>query len=322
MRDWVDANRPKKTIGGISTYQKQFIDWCVQNGRNHLPASGATVAEFMKQRAIDDGDGAVAISTATSAIRSAISNYHKSNGHSTPTTTDIVRDTIRVIKRVGTPGPGGKQPLTINMMKRISQHFGSGNSPLRDRNRSMVLLMMAALMRRSEIVNLHPNDIWIEHISDNAIDEPVKALFVYIEKSKTDQERRGETVVVSEAADMKLCPVQAWTEWYEQHQIIHPDGQYLFCNMIDGSKLSESTPNHILKNALTAVGIDATDYGSHSLRKGGATAMAAAKVEERLIKRHGRWKSNAVHIYITDSNLSKLNAARSIFSAAAAVALA
>jgi site-specific recombinase XerD len=313
MRNWIDANRPHKTIASINTYQKQFVEWCTANGRTHLPASGATTAEFMKSRGIDDGDDALAISTISNAIRSAIANYHKSNGYASPTETDIVRDTIKTIKRIGKQGPGGKLPITINLMKHISQHFGSGISPLQDRNRAMMLLMMAALLRRSEVVALQRGDVWTEDVADSPSDTPLRALFVYVQKSKTDQERRGETIVVSEASDLKLCPIEAFTEWNEQLTIIQPEGEYLFCNLMTGAKLSDSTPNHILKNALSAIGVDATEYGSHSLRKGGATAMAKANIEERLIRRHGRWLSDAVHVYITDSTVTKLNAARSIF---------
>jgi hypothetical protein len=43
-----------------------------------------------------------------------------------------------------------------------------------------------------------------------------------------------------------------------------------------------------------------TGYGSHSLRRGGATAAAKAKVQMHVIKRHGRWASDAVYLYIVD----------------------
>jgi site-specific recombinase XerD len=317
-RAWIDSTRPKKTMSGIQTYTKQFIEWCNANDRQYLPASPLTVAEFMKFVAIDRTERKpLATSTVEHAVRSAISNLHTANGYPTPTQTPVVRDTISAINRTGTPGSGGKLPLTIQMMRMISQHFGCNVAPINDRNRAMMLIGMAGLLRGSEIAALGTEDVWIEDVTDDPSQKPLRALFIFIEKSKTDPYRRGETVVVSEAADMKMCPIVAYEEWalqrHRNHRFDH--SEHLFCNMTNGAAISRATVNHILKDALEAVGVDPDAYGSHSLRKGGATAMAAAKVEERLIKRHGRWRSNAVHVYITDPTVTRLAAAASIFCA-------
>ena len=53
-------------------------------------------------------------------------------------------------------------------------------------------------------------------------------------------------------------------------------------------------------------------YGSHSLRKGGATAAAAAKVRTHVIKRHGRWLSDAVYIYIVDPVGERLEVSKAV----------
>jgi integrase len=314
-RDWINSTRPAKTLQGINTYAKQFVQWCTVNERQHLPATPLTAAEFMKYAAIDREEhrGPLSIATVEHAVRSAIANYHTMNGFVSPTRTDIVRDTITAIKRVGTPGPGGKEPLTVSMMRKVSQYFGCNISPINDRNRAMMLLGMSGLLRGGEIAALQSEDVWIESIADKPGQPPLRALFVFIAKSKTDQFRRGETVVVSEASDMKLCPVVAWEEWIGQRSKKHTNSTHLFYDMVSGGAITGATVNHILKSALSAVGIDPTEYGSHSLRKGGATAMAAANVEARLIKRHGRWRSDAVYVYITDSTLTRLNAAQSIF---------
>jgi hypothetical protein len=55
-------------------------------------------------------------------------------------------------------------------------------------------------------------------------------------------------------------------------------------------------------------------YGSHSLRKGGATAAAATRVRMHLLKRHGRWRSDAVFIYIVDPLVARLEVSRAILS--------
>ena len=67
-----------------------------------------------------------------------------------------------------------------------------------------------------------------------------------------------------------------------------------------GQRLAKATPNHILKKWMRKIKVDPKGYGSHSLRWGGTTAAAKARVRMHVIKRHGRWASDAVYLYIVD----------------------
>ena len=58
--------------------------------------------------------------------------------------------------------------------------------------------------------------------------------------------------------------------------------------------------------------LDTAMYGSHSLRRGGCTSAMLAKVNLHTIKRHGRWKSDAVYLYMVDDMEAKLNLTRSV----------
>ena len=62
----------------------------------------------------------------------------------------------------------------------------------------------------------------------------------------------------------------------------------------------------IFKTTLKDLGYDPKDYGLHSLRSGGATAVITNKdsnaVSERLLKLHGRWKTDeAKDMYVLES---------------------
>ena len=54
---------------------------------------------------------------------------------------------------------------------------------------------------------------------------------------------------------------------------------------------------------------DVSCYSCHSFRKGGANAAFKAKVQDCVIKVHGRWRSEAYHRY-TDVELEE--AARTV----------
>lgn len=63
-----------------------------------------------------------------------------------------------------------------------------------------------------------------------------------------------------------------------------------------------------LLEAVSAIGLDKTLFGLHSLRSGGASQAANNNVTDRLFKAHGRWRSeNAKDGYVKDSLLSKLS---------------
>ena len=62
----------------------------------------------------------------------------------------------------------------------------------------------------------------------------------------------------------------------------------------------------------TVVG-EHVNIGIHSLRAGGATVAANSNVDERCLKRHGRWKSDtAKDGYIVDSLGKRLMVSRSL----------
>ena len=58
--------------------------------------------------------------------------------------------------------------------------------------------------------------------------------------------------------------------------------------------ISYSTTRDNVLKLIEKIGLNAKDFGLHSLRSGGATAAANGGVKDRLFKRHGRWKSESV----------------------------
>ena len=56
--------------------------------------------------------------------------------------------------------------------------------------------------------------------------------------------------------------------------------------------MSYSRACKIVLCAFEAIGLIRQDYSPHSLRAGGASAAANAQVSDRLLKRHGQWKSD------------------------------
>ena len=57
--------------------------------------------------------------------------------------------------------------------------------------------------------------------------------------------------------------------------------------------ISYSRLRELMLDKIAKLGFDPALFGMHSLWTGGATAAANAGVQDRLVKRHGCWKSEA-----------------------------
>ena len=210
----------------------------------------------------------------------------------------LTKEVLRVTKAKAKQ-PKSKKALLLADIKAMAHHVTPSFESIRDY--FMLLLMTAGMLRESELVHIRTQDMWLDEISPGG-----HVLFVFIEKSKTDQARVGHSIIIGQSEDPKLDVIS----WFKLAVKAHPfgSGDYFFCNTKTGARLSDKTPCHIIKDWLGRIGIkDPESYGSHSCRRGGATAAAAAGIEERLIKRHGNWKSNSVRLYIDESMKNRLS---------------
>ena len=66
----------------------------------------------------------------------------------------------------------------------------------------------------------------------------------------------------------------------------------------DGSAFSVAELRDIVKALMSAVGEDPSEFGAHSLRIGGATALFKAGASQIDIMTMGRWSSDCYRLYV------------------------
>lgn len=66
----------------------------------------------------------------------------------------------------------------------------------------------------------------------------------------------------------------------------------------DGAYLTRRSLDRMLKRLCGLVGLDKSRFSTHSLRAGGATTLSLLGIKPYLIKKMGRWASDAYQIYI------------------------
>lgn len=133
-------------------------------------------------------------------------------------------------------------------------------------------------------------------------------------RSKTDVYREGNYVYVS-SSGTRYCPVSVLRKYMKLAGMDANSNLPLFRPLVfhksnasytlrDG-KISYTSCREILKNALKQLGFNPGDYGLHSLRSGGITSVvrnSCNSVSERLLKVHGRWKTDAAKdMYVEES---------------------
>ena len=137
---------------------------------------------------------------------------------------------------------------------------------------------------------------------------------IFVPRSKTDVYREGNYVYIS-ASESQYCPVSVLRKYMNLANIHDNSNLPLFRPLVfhksnssytprDG-KMSYSSCREILRDSLKQLGYNPDDYGLHSLRSGGITSVvrnSCNSVSERLLKVHGRWKTDAAKdMYVEES---------------------
>jgi site-specific recombinase XerD len=299
--EWLREMRPENTTKSYACYRKQFVKWCQERGRISFPASDITLSLWLRYL---HEVKKLAASTICNNASSAVSDMYKFSTFESPSLSGMAKETRRAVKRHAPP-PKKRKPLTKKILAAIHAKFWQHGWVFETvRNMCLLVLMFAGMLRESEAVAFNSDDLYLDEI------EGVEVLCMVIERSKTDQERKGDIVYLGAANEQDLCPIF----WFKFLRFLRdPAAEKFFHKVNSTDGLAPTTPNHILKDVLNSLNLpDVKLFSSHSCRIGGATAAARAGIDLRIIMRHGRWKSTAVYMYIRDCMGEKLSIVRNI----------
>ena len=143
-------------------------------------------------------------------------------------------------------------------------------------------------------------------------------LQITIPKAKNDQLRAGHIVYISRV-ESAFCPV-SWSEKYiTETRLIEDPSAYLISRLaktkaghraIGKYGLCDTTIRDIFNEDVVPVcqDLEPGGYGPHSLRSGGASTAVNNGIDERLVGKHGRWKSGYTRDrYLKDSRGKRLS---------------
>jgi len=278
---------PANTSRAYARQWAAFTIWCAEQGRGTLPATAETLAEYVAHLADTprrDGEkrSPASIEQAIAAVRTA----HRTAGYREQPDTEGARLVLRGHRRARAAGGHRARqatPVTIDALRRMID-ASDPDTVIGSRDRVALVLGLALMGRRSELVALELNDVT----------ETPDGLEVLIRASKTDQDARGAVVAVPPGQHPDTDPVRlvrAWRARLAEHGIT--EGRLLRSVTRHGrlgASLSADAVSDLVRAAARRAGLpDAGTYSAHSLRAGGATAAYRGGAPVSTIAAHGRW---------------------------------
>lgn len=343
---YLEASQSANTVRAYRSDWVAWAAWCAAEGRTALPADALDVAVYLA--AVADArkaNGAWAFSPATVERKSAaIAAVHAANGLPSPTRTDVVRLTLRGIRRTRRAAPTRKRPVLLHTLDQLLAGLpesGWPTEPARRRDTLVLLVGFAGALRRSELAGLRVRDVRVT--LDHATGEPV--LIVQLPSTKTDPTGASEQrVALPRGQRPRTCPVCAFADWVRLLEIHTAAGELRKycdqpvddtihrCHGFTGTPLADhpdlplfpAINRHggigprpisgravaeLIKRYAARAGLDPNLFSGHSLRAGFATQAALGGASDREIMRQGRWSNpRTVHGYIRTANPLEDNA--------------
>jgi site-specific recombinase XerD len=303
-----DFARKCLEVGSIDAYsssRKDFLEFCDTHGVPSFPAEPWVVAAYVKWLVEVKRRKASTINSKLSAIK----DMYRFSGIPSPTDDPLVASARSAANKIAPP-PQQREPLLRAHLDKMASVMDSAET--QDvRDFLMLLLAYRAALREDELVNLRKEEVWSEKLMHPTTGRHTTVLMLCVSSEKPNpqkrradyNDRRCSTIVVGQDIDLALCPVQ-WFNLYAQMR--DPEAQEFFHSSKGEAALQPASFRHIVIRWLKRIGVNPRGFGGHSPRAGAATEAIRNGADLLSVKRLGRWKSDAVYLYIHPQLSSQL----------------
>lgn len=262
------AAHAPSTLRTYASSWSQFERWCGERGYIPLPAHPATLCAYLTEQA-EAGKSLDSLNGACSAI----SRRHRDHGLPSPTAVEAVRRVRRGLRRLHPSNiRRPAHPLDLNDIQRILSAIDR-TTPTGQRDAAVILLGFASALRVSELAALTLADL----------EYKPGGLLLHIRAAKTDPQRKGQVVAVTQGRHRETDPLSALDDWLTFRGATPGS---LFTSMrgayrsgrVRIEQVSPTLIGEIVQMRAKAAGLVAERITGHSLRAGHATTAAVAGV--------------------------------------------
>lgn len=265
LRHYVDQSKSERTKNEYESDWRSWAGWCAEEGVSPLPAQPVSVACYCAAQADRD----LALTTIRRRLVT-IRQAHQRSNHPDPTRTAKVKAVLDGIRRDPSVNAGGEEAKdalrTQQVLRLLDVIEQMDNRPKAKRDKAILLIGFSAGLRRSELAGLKRSDLKFQH----------PGLLIEVQRSKSDQEGKGQEVSIHRSEHEDTCPVFAVEQWIDIASI--QDDDFLFQTVdrwenvrsggIRGRAIAE-----MVKDLVEEAGYDPSQYSAHSLRAGLVTEL-------------------------------------------------
>lgn len=280
----VDAYAPA-TLDLLQRTAMRFAGYLRSQNHKALPEKPEAIVGFIERLGAEQKPASVRAAVA------ALSTLYRAAGFEgarNPTRSKLVALALRRLDRAKGTRQRQARPVYGPEMARMLAACPHDLAGLRDR--AMLTVMSACLLRRSEVVALRVGDVFRERDGTAS---------VYIGRSKTDQTGDGAYAPLNadETAKLTAYSAAAGLDPDDPEQTDAP----LFRRVSSAGRLldrplSKHSITYLVRRAAARAGLDeqvVAELTSHSLRRGAASEMLDAGVSALEIQQAGRWAGSS-----------------------------
>jgi integrase len=281
IQDYLEAATRENTRKSYRSAVKHYeVEW-----GGFLPSTPDDIARYLTSYAVT-----LSISTLRQRL-AALGRWHQDQGFPDPTKAPLVKQVMKGIGEVHPKRPVQARPLQLEELETAVDWLESeqeaallandSSKLLRNtRDKALLLIGFWRAFRSDELCRM-----LVEHTKIN----PKGDLEIYLARSKTIS--AGEAYVAPTL--QRLCPVSAYNDWIYNASLndgpvfrkIHKSGE------IGNSALHPDSIGKILGRIFTSAGIiNASEFSTHSLRRGFATWAADGDWSIKELMEYVGWK--------------------------------
>jgi site-specific recombinase XerD len=288
----------KQTTRSYETYVRKYIEWTADKGIDHEKPNDVALGTFLKEMA---EEAKVKQGTAEHAYFAVMHSWRFAPGGVEGTKESALLKGALEYTRKTLPSGGDRKmtPFTGADVRRMleAKPHKERSAFVTARDNAMLALAFVGGYRENELARLKA-----EHVKQDP-----HGLTVTLVRAKNNQTGPPQPTWYP-ALPLPFCP----TKLMQQFSSLRTQGEEYFFHRAPsksekdkGKPLADDHVYHVVKGRMKEAGLDPTNYGSHSLRRGMATSMHAAGYNGESIRAAGRWRSDAWRAYVEPSLIEK-----------------
>jgi hypothetical protein len=313
MRNWNISKRPKNTNRSYKQGARTFERFCAKTGNDPDTKDPGVVADCLRHVLEEEGLGKASLGQVVAGLFDLERDSPANITHH-----PLVKDTLERCKKLAPPTRHTKEisrEVGRALFAHMSRSFLKAQTP---RGQLIVvrdivggLLVYKGLLRPDSVASLIGAHVSVETFDRELGPEPVAMILVEGGKGKDGEEH---TALVAAGRELAF-DLTYWVRVYDGLEKAYratlrgtPERPAtLIYNPAKGKdfgkQLSPTTISSRLKKYLREIGqagVNVEGLTAYGLRVAGVSQALRAGVQERIIKRHGNWKSDAVRFYMRD----------------------